>query len=134
VKALVDRSVSCILSFGRELTMNSPPETTKLILQTLLTIVSYPEGALEILNIEDLSPLTEISVQYPLVLDILNFAWTNAATVPSEVDRVRKSIDKLIPTLQNVFRGTDAVTFISFMGSLLPKLVPEVCTQHPCTK
>lgn len=99
-------------------------------MQTLLTIVSHSEGAIELLNIEDLSPLTEISPQYALVLDILDFTWANAAT-SSEIDKVRKSIDKLIPMLQNAFKGTDAVTFISFLGTLLPKLVPEVRTHIP---
>lgn len=131
VRALLERSVICVLAFGCKLTLYSPPETTILILQTLLTIASHPEGALEMLNIEDLSSLTEISAQYPLVLDILNFTLTNAATLPTEVDKVQRSIDKLIPTLQNAFKGTDAVTFIAFVGTLVPKLVPEASTYHP---
>jgi hypothetical protein len=126
VTALIERSVSRIEN-DCELTHHSPPETTKLILQTLLTIVSRPEGALELLNIEDLSPLTEVSTQYPLALNILEFAWTNAATLSSEIDKVRKRIDEMIPVLQTVFKDTDAVTFISFMGTLLPGLAPEVC-------
>ncbi|EKD21253.1 DUF1941 family protein [Drepanopeziza brunnea f. sp. 'multigermtubi' MB_m1] len=56
--------------------IQSPPETTKLILQTLLTIVSHPEGALEMLAIEDLSPLIEITNQYPLALEIFEYGWT----------------------------------------------------------
>ena len=99
-----------------------------LILQTLLTIASQPDGALEILNIRDLSPLTEIAVQYSLVLDILNYAWTNGAIVPTEVGKVCKSINDRIPTLQNVFKSTDAVTFLTFVASFLPKLKPEVST------
>ena len=104
----------------------SPPETTKLILQTLLTISSQTEGALELLVVEDLSPLTEIAVENPLVLEILKFSWTNATRSDSEVDRVRKRIDSTIPILVNVFRGTDAVTFINFSGSLLSTIAPEV--------
>jgi hypothetical protein len=133
VKALVERPVVYSHPSRYMLTLNSPPETTKLILQTLLTIVSYPEGALEMLNIQDLSPLTEIAVQYSLVLDILNFTWTNAASIPTEMDKVQITIDKGIPALQNIFKGTDAVTFIDFMGSLIPKLAPEVCTCPLCT-
>jgi hypothetical protein len=93
-----------------------------------LTIASQPDGALEILNIRDLSPLTDIAVQYSLVLDILNYTWTNGATVPTAVEEVCKSINELIPTLQNVFKSTDAVTFITFVASFLPKLKPEVST------
>jgi hypothetical protein len=98
-----------------------------------LTIVSQPEGALEMLKIEDLSPLTEIAAQNSLVLDILNFTWTNAALVTTDVEAIQKSIDKVIPTLQNTFNGTDSVTFISFLGSLLPKLVPEVSAHSLCS-
>jgi hypothetical protein len=84
------------------------------------------------LSIEDLSPLTEISAQYALVLDILDFTWANAAISRPKIDSVRKSIDKYIPKLQNVFKGTDAVTFINFMGSFLPKLVPEASYRSSC--
>lgn len=128
LKALVERLAIQILSSDHTLTLDSPPETTKLILQSLLTIVSQPEGALEMLNIQDLSPLTEISAQYPLALDILSFTWTNAATIPVEIEKVRRSIDIIVSALQVVFKGTDAVTLLGFIGSLLPKLAAEVST------
>lgn len=105
----------------------SSPETTQLILQTLLTIVSQVEGSLEILKIEDFSPLTEIAPQCPLVLDILNYTWANASTVNTEVQAVRGSINKVIPNLLLVFKGTDAVTFLSFIASFIPKVTSEVC-------
>ncbi|KAH7348543.1 Neurochondrin-domain-containing protein [Rhexocercosporidium sp. MPI-PUGE-AT-0058] len=111
--------------------IQSPPETTKLILQTILTIVSLPEGALEILAIEDLSSLIEISNQYPLVLDILGFSWTNASTINAEVEAVRKSINQVIPALIINFKGTDAVTFIGFVGNIIPKLDPEAVPRNP---
>ena len=109
------------------LTTGSPPETTKLILQTLLTVVSRPEGAVELLNIEDQSSLLEIAPVYPLVLDIFKFGWTNASTLSQETHKVRQNINTVIPTLLVVFKTTDAVTLIEFLGDLLPKLVPEVC-------
>ena len=106
----------------------SSPETTQLILQTLLTIVSQVEGSLEFLKIKDLSPLTEIAPQYPLVLDILNYTWANGSTISTEVQAVYGSINRLIPNLLVVFKGTDAVTFLSFVASFIPKLPSEVCT------
>ncbi|KAF4638042.1 hypothetical protein G7Y89_g24 [Cudoniella acicularis] len=104
----------------------SPPETSKLILQTLLTIVSQTDGALELLKVSDLSPLTEIATQNPLVLDILSYSWINASTIREEIATVRASIDNLLPALLVIFRQTDAVTLIQCVGSLLLKLVPEV--------
>ncbi|KAK0121433.1 hypothetical protein ONS95_009727 [Cadophora gregata] len=109
----------------------SPPETTKLILQTILTIVSQREGALEFLAVEDLSPLIEISNQHPLVLEIFSFAWTNASTVTAEVEAVRKSINQVIPAMIVNFKGTDAVTFIDFVGNMLPKLEPKAIPRNP---
>jgi neurochondrin len=95
-------------------------------LQTLLTIASEPEGAVELLHIHDLSPLFEMASQDPLVLEIINYSWLNAQTVPGELQAVQENIDKTIPSLVAIFKGTDAVTFISFLGDLLPKLEPEV--------
>ncbi|KAL5322648.1 hypothetical protein ACEPPN_010622 [Leptodophora sp. 'Broadleaf-Isolate-01'] len=111
--------------------IQSPPDTTKLILQTILTIVSLSEGALEVLAIQDLSPLIEISNQYPLALDILSFSWTNASAINTEVEAVRNSINQVIPALIINFKGTDAVTFIGFIGNMLPKLEPEAAPRNP---
>lgn len=97
-----------------------------MILQTILTLASHPEGAVEILSIEDFTPLTEIASQFPLVLDIFGYTWMNASTISSEVAAVRENIDKILPALLIVFRQTDAVTLIECLGSFLPKIVPEV--------
>ena len=95
-------------------------------MQTLLTIASQPEGALEMLRIEDSSPLAEIATQYPLTLEIFSYSWTNASTISTEIPTVRESIDRTIPTLIVVFKQTDAVTLIECLGSFLPKLESEV--------
>jgi hypothetical protein len=99
-------------------------------LQTLLIIVSQPEGALELLHVQDLSPLVEIASDYPLVLQIINYTWLNASTVSAELQTIRRNIDSIIPLLVVVFKGTDAVTLINFLGRLLPKLEPEVSLQN----
>jgi hypothetical protein len=97
-----------------------------------LSIASQPEGAVELLHVQDLSPLTEIASHDSLVLEIITFTWLNASTITSETQVVRENIDKIIPSLLVVFKGTDAVTFISFLGKLLPKLEPEV-SFHTCS-
>jgi hypothetical protein len=91
-----------------------------------MTIVSQPEGSLELLRVEDLSPLTEIAPQHSSVLDILSFTWTNASAIGNDVTGVQQSIDRHMPKLLVTFKGTDAVTLISFFGNLIPKLTPEV--------
>jgi len=78
------------------------------------------------LNVLDLSPLTDIASQYPLVLDIISYMWLNASTSDTEVQTVQQCIDRVIPALIIVFKNTDAVTFINFLGPLLPKLEQAV--------
>ncbi|KAE9367462.1 DUF1941-domain-containing protein [Stipitochalara longipes BDJ] len=111
--------------------LQSSPETTELILQTLLTIVSQPEGAVELLGVVDLSPLIEIASQYPLALDVIKYTWLNASTILDETQHVRESVDNVIPSLVVIFKGTDAVTFITFLGECLPKLEPDALPRNP---
>ena len=82
---------------------------------------------MEYLKLEDQSPLTEIAVAQPLALKVINFAWINACTLPTEVPAVQKSINESMPKLLVAFKDTDAVTLIVFFGDLLPNLVSEVC-------
>lgn len=70
--------------------------------------------------------MTEIAVNQLLALKVISFAWTNASTIPDEVPAVQKSINEVIPKLIVAFKETDAVTFVDFVGELLPKLVSEV--------
>lgn len=109
----------------------SPSETTKLILQTLLTTASRSEGALEVVKIEDSSPFIKIATTYPIVLQILSFSWINAAAVPNTVEVVQKCINQLMPPLLVAFQDTDAVTLVDCIGDTLPKLVPEVMIASP---
>ncbi|TAQ90899.1 hypothetical protein B7494_g745 [Chlorociboria aeruginascens] len=111
--------------------IHSSSETTEIILQTLLSLVSQTEGALELLKLEDLSPLTAIAPQYPLALQILGFTWANASAVSEVVPTLRKSINRLILELLSGFKGTDAVTFMNFIASFLPRLPPEAIPQNP---
>jgi len=59
------------------------------------------------------------------VLEIITYAWMVASTVGTEVQTLRESIEKIMPALVTTFKDTDAVTLISFVGNLLPKLESE---------
>ncbi|CAG8972953.1 hypothetical protein HYALB_00001373 [Hymenoscyphus albidus] len=111
--------------------VQSSPETTELVLKTLLTIVAHSEGAIRFLSVDDFSPLTEIATQYRLVLDVFTYSWMNASVVNDEVATVRASLDKIIPALLVVFKQTDAVTLIQSLGSFFPKLEPEALNPNP---
>jgi hypothetical protein len=91
-----------------------------------MTFASQLPGATEIINIEDLSPLTEIALQYPMVLDVLSMAWSNASTDISQVSKVKSSLDEVIPMLLNTFKGTDGVTLLTSIGDALRILPHEV--------
>lgn len=108
------------------LTSYSSPETTVLILQTLLTFVSQPKGALEFIAIEDVSPLTEIAPQQSMALDVFRLAWSRTAADPLEVPKVKDCINKTLPMLISSFNRTDAVTFVAFIGDALRMLPQEV--------
>jgi hypothetical protein len=81
---------------------------------------------MELLHVQDLSPLIELASQDPLVLEIFKYTLLNASIIPAEVQAVRENIDKIVPSLVVIFKGTDGVTFLSFLGDLIPKLEPEV--------
>jgi len=95
-------------------------------LQTLLTIASQHEGALEMLKIDDVGPLIETAGQNPLALSILNYMWINSSIDQSKNAIIQESINKGISTLVVMFAGTDAVTFLNEIGTLLQNLDQEV--------
>lgn len=96
------------------------------MLQTILTLVSRTPGAIQLLQIEDVTPLTELATQQPLVLDIIGLAWSNASTEDSSLQIVRSSIDELMPKFVVIFKETDAVTLLAFTAETFSKVPPEV--------
>ncbi|KAH8805674.1 Neurochondrin-domain-containing protein [Xylogone sp. PMI_703] len=111
--------------------VQSSKSSTELILQTLLTLVSQVEGALELMKLDNWSPLTEIAIEHPLVLDIISYTWINAATVSSELQNVQNSIDSVMQKLLLVFQGTDAVTFLRFCANFIKNTQPGVFCHSP---
>jgi hypothetical protein len=97
--------------------------TTETLLQLLLSLASTEEGARAILSVEDLSPLTEIAPANPKALDILRFAFLNimGRRADEDVDfaAIRQRVDETVQSLTASFKGTDASTFLGFLGSLL---------------
>lgn len=90
-----------------------------------------PEGASELLDCEDISPLTEIAVQQPMVLDIFSSSLSNLASQSTENQKIALKMDTIVTSLVLSFRDTDAVTLLSFIGDILPKLPSEVFIPFP---
>ncbi|KAA8632084.1 hypothetical protein SMACR_02207 [Sordaria macrospora] len=111
--------------------LNCSPETTKLVLETLSSLVTTPDGARAFISLEDASTLIEIAPSHPLVLDIFFYAWLNVMTSTQEKNLLRTKIDTTITALVSSFKGTDAVTLLDFLANLLSRLEPQVLPQNP---
>ncbi|ELR04309.1 hypothetical protein GMDG_06698 [Pseudogymnoascus destructans 20631-21] len=109
----------------------SSPESTVLVLQTLLTLASCTIGASQILQVKDVTPLTELATQQPLVLDVIGLSWSNASTAKSNQNIVSSSIDDIMPKLIVAFKDTDAVTLLAFTADTFSKVPPEVLRTDP---
>lgn len=108
------------------LTLCSTEETTQLLLQLLHTLVSRPEGAAALVEVDDLSSLAEIAPSHAIVLDIFCYAWLNGMTVVQDKLALATRVDGTIQTLVSSFTGTDAVTLLEFLGTFLRQADPAV--------
>lgn len=101
----------------------SPPtnSTTTLILQTLATLVSSETGAMAFnVDVTDLSPLTELAPEQPLVMNILLNAWLHGLLADRAITPiVTATINKTLSKLAAAFKGTDGVTLLDFIAKLL---------------
>ncbi|KAL1843774.1 hypothetical protein VTJ49DRAFT_7484 [Mycothermus thermophilus] len=119
----IPQLVACLL--------HSSQDTARLILETLISLVSQPEGARVFVGVQDLSPLTEMAPSQRLALDTLLHASLSAMTPDTDKASLRSKIDSTIASLAASFTGTDAVTLLSFLADLIPRLEPEVLPTNP---
>ena len=103
--------------------LRSSKETSRNIIQTLLSLVSFPEGAriFASLEVDDWIPLIEIAPEEPHVLSIFIWAWERGATaLTAEDSRVsmRSKIDTSIQSLVASFTGTDGTGLLEFIAHL----------------
>lgn len=97
-----------------------------MLLLLLFALVSSREGAMELVKMEDLSSLTEIAPSRAIVMDILRHAWLNAMVVVDDPSYLANRIDVNVQALVSSFKGTDAVTFLEFLGLLFRQANPAV--------
>ncbi|CRK47777.1 hypothetical protein BN1723_007757 [Verticillium longisporum] len=111
--------------------LRSSEETTQLIIQTLLELVAFSEGAKSFIAIEDPSPLIEIAPSQPLVLEVFDLAWINCMAGSTDRTSLRPVIDESIKGLVSSFKGTDGVTLLRFLGNFLRRSHPEGLPLNP---
>lgn len=75
---------------------------------------------------EDVSSLLEIAPSHPLVLDVFLYVYSQPAMVFGSQLSLKSHIEKIVQSLVASFKGTDAVTFLSFLDQLLRRLDSEV--------
>ncbi|KAL7798637.1 Neurochondrin domain-containing protein [Trichoderma afarasin] len=106
-------------------------ETVKMLLQVLHALVSSQEGAMALVKVEDLSSITEIAPSHAVAMDILRHAWLNSMVVVDDTSYLAARIDHNVQSLVSSFRGTDAVTFLEFLGLLLRQASSEIIPPNP---
>lgn len=88
--------------------------------------MSTLDGAQEFIAIEDASALIEIAPSQPLVLDVFLYTYSQLAVLPEHRSILRTRINSTLQGLVASFKGTDAVTLLNFLDSLLRRVDPEV--------
>lgn len=91
-------------------------------MQILLTLCSTARGAHELLELDNeaLSPLLELSVQQPLVLEILRHAFLVGVTLDDVSHEVIPSkLHETISALIRSFRNAETTQLYSFLDDLL---------------
>lgn len=78
------------------------------------------------MTVDDASALLEIAPDHPLVLQVLLHAYSQLALLPHHSLTLRSKLDSTLQSLVASFKGTDAVTLLVFLDSLLRTLDPEV--------
>ena len=110
----------------RKLTVHSSGETTDVILKTLLTLVSKPEGGRAFSAAQDWTPLIEIAPKQPYALAIISWSWLHTASNTKDRSSLRDRIDQTISALIASYKGTDAVTLLDFIDKALGRLDDDV--------
>ncbi|TFB00826.1 hypothetical protein CCMA1212_007300 [Trichoderma ghanense] len=106
-------------------------ETLTMLLLLLFALVSSREGAMELVKMDDLSSLTEIAPSRAIVMDILRHAWLNAMVAVEDTPYLANHIDQNVQSLVSSFKGTDAVTFLEFLGLLFRQANPAIIPRNP---
>ncbi|KXH66926.1 hypothetical protein CSAL01_02297 [Colletotrichum salicis] len=111
--------------------LRSSKETSEMIIQTLLTLAAFPEGAKAFFDIEDVTPLVEVAPNNPSALEIFSFAWINCMDIAEDRLVLKSKIDKTIQALVSTFNGTDGVTLLEFLGKFLRNSDPKALPLNP---
>ncbi|OTA66493.1 DUF1941-domain-containing protein [Hypoxylon sp. EC38] len=116
--------------------LHSSKETTRVIIEALLTLITVPEGARIFagLEVDDWAPLIEIAPEHSHVLTIFIWAWERGTTgLENEQSReaMRAKIDNGIQAFVSSFIGTDATSLLEFISHILRNLDEHLIPRNP---
>ncbi|OTA80436.1 hypothetical protein M434DRAFT_401763 [Hypoxylon sp. CO27-5] len=116
--------------------LHSSKQTTQVIIEALLTLITVPEGARIFagLEIDDWAPLIEIAPEHSHVLTIFIWAWERGTTgLENEQAReaMRAKIDSGIQSFVSSFIGTDATSLLEFISHILRNLDERLIPRYP---
>ncbi|KAI1417664.1 DUF1941-domain-containing protein [Hypoxylon sp. FL1857] len=116
--------------------LHSSKETTPIIIETLLTLITVPEGATIFakLEVDDWAPLIEIAPEHAHVLTIFIWAWergTRDLEDEKARDVMRAKIDSGIQSFVSSFIGTDATSLLEFISHVLRNLDERLVPRNP---
>ncbi|KAI1457227.1 DUF1941-domain-containing protein [Annulohypoxylon moriforme] len=119
-----------------EAVLHSSKETTNVILETLLIIISVPKGAKIFANLEvdDWTSLIEVAPEHSHVLTIFIWAWEKGTVdLQDENAKVlmRAKIDSGVQSFVSSFIGTDATSLLEFISHILRNLDEKLIPQNP---
>ncbi|KAL8285172.1 hypothetical protein RB597_002325 [Gaeumannomyces tritici] len=109
----------------------SSEETTILILQALVVLVSYAEGAQAFVQLQDISSLIENAPSQPLALEVLSHAFLASVATTQDKKALSLRIEHMVSSLIATYTGTDAVTLLAFLADFLRRLDKDLLPQKP---
>ncbi|KAI1212419.1 DUF1941-domain-containing protein [Annulohypoxylon truncatum] len=116
--------------------LHSSKETTKVIIETLLTLITVPDGAKSFANLEvdDWTSLIEIAPEHSHVLTIFIWAWEKGTLGIEDENAkalMRAKINSGIQSFVSSFIGTDATSLLEFVSHILRNLDENLIPQNP---
>ncbi|KAI1771334.1 DUF1941-domain-containing protein [Hypoxylon cercidicola] len=116
--------------------LHSSKETTRVIIETLLNLVTVPGGAEAFVNldVDDWTPLIEIAPEHSHILTVFIWTWERGtASLEDDQSRevVRAKIDRAIQAFVSSFIGTDATSLLEFISHVLRNLDERLIPRNP---
>ncbi|KAK2070658.1 hypothetical protein P8C59_005135 [Phyllachora maydis] len=119
-------------------------DTTRRLLETLLSLVGSADGAAVLLleaHDRHLGPLVDLAPSHPLALQVLHHAWVSISladddetqnTPPGRVADLSAKLDQTVQTLLSTFRqSTDPVPLLAFVDNVLRSVHPRILAPNP---